>query len=424
MNSPVRAIRVEHLSKCYKLYRKPGDVFLELVTAQKRHSEYWALTDISFTVGRGEVVGIIGRNGAGKSTVLKIIAGTLDSSSGLVEINGKVSAILELGSGFHPEYTGRENIIMGGMCLGMTREEVQARIPEIIAFSELESVMDQPFKTYSSGMQARLTFATAVSVQPDIFIVDEALGVGDILFQEKCYKRIREIASSGATVLFVTHALSTIYELCNRAILLHKGMLILDDEPRIVGYRYEQLLSGERGAGPMTQLVCGQEGMARSAGDMEVVLPEAEVQDIFVVNEQGDEVFILYHGQTYFVVVRAGANENIERLGMSYRIQTPSGQVVYGVGSLYLGKAAPVKKGQLLEMRFSLRCLLAGGQYLLGGSVVRAKGESDFQVLHIRRDSRVLTVISNEKFQGMADFGSEVVAMNLLCCSQGFTSNG
>lgn len=233
-----RAIQVEHLTKTYRLYRSPKDHLRELISLKgtKYHREFHALNDISFGVERGETVGIIGQNGSGKSTLLKLICGAVKPSNGMIKVNGRISSLLELGAGFHPEFTGRDNVYMNGALLGFTREEMDGRLPEIEAFAGIGEFIDQPVKAYSSGMYVRLAFSAAVHIDPEILIVDEALSVGDTYFQTKCMLHMRKMIDNGVTMLFVSHDMGAINSLCQKCAYIESGKLVdFDKVSKVVG---------------------------------------------------------------------------------------------------------------------------------------------------------------------------------------------
>ena len=243
--APGIAIHVQNLFKEFKLYSRPSDMFVEMMTGKPHHRSFHALQDVTFDVYKGQVVGILGRNGAGKSTLLRIISGTLDKTAGEVDVRGRISSILELGTGFSGEYTGRENIYLGGLMVGLSREEIRDKEDWIIEFSELREFIDQPFKTYSSGMQARLTFATAVCIDPDILVVDEALAVGDARFARKSFSKMEEFREAGRTILLVSHNTNQVASFCDHAIILERGQIFDAGDPARLRGVYYDLLFGK-----------------------------------------------------------------------------------------------------------------------------------------------------------------------------------
>jgi lipopolysaccharide transport system ATP-binding protein len=382
------AIRSDKLSKMYKVYVRPADILLELLTNRPRHFERWALQDVSFEVARGEVVGILGRNGAGKSTLLKILAGTLDRTGGEVAVNGRITAILELGSGFHPDYTGRENIYMGGLCLGMSRAEIDRKIDGIIEFSELAPVIDQPFRTYSTGMQARLTFATAISVDPDTLIIDEALSVGDAKFQMKCFGRILDLRNRSKTILLVSHDTNTITTFCDRAIILEGGRVYAEGGAKEMTVAYHNLLFGQQ------QEALAHFASAPMAGD-EMPAPlrygdgSVTILDFGIRDESGKKTVLLTSGERYTLFMGARFEEAVAGVSCGFAIKDRKGTVLYGVTNVSQNMLiAGVRKGQMVTVTAQVRMWLASGDYFITLGVARTDtGEkSDFveDAVHFR----------------------------------------
>jgi len=366
--------------------------------------EFNALKHVDLKISRGETVGIVGRNGSGKSTLLQIICGTLSPSRGDVSVRGRVAALLELGAGFNPEFTGRENVFLNGTVLGLTRAEVESKFDEILAFADIGEFIDQPVKTYSSGMYVRLAFSVAIHVMPDILIVDEALSVGDEAFQRKCFARIDAIRDAGATVLFVSHSASTVVELCDRAILLDKGEVISVGPPKRVITQYQKLLyaPAERAA-EVRQAIVASEGAAPTipesqdgsgAGHVAVPVPEnrpdsyweeglrsesavayaargATIRDPHMQMLDGRRVNMLVPGEQYVY----GYSVDFESAAVAARfgmmIRTVTGVEVAGAASSTPQDAvATVDGGSCVHVRFRFRCLLAPGTYFANAGVL------------------------------------------------------
>jgi ABC-type polysaccharide/polyol phosphate transport system ATPase subunit len=380
------AISVQDLSKVFSIYESPLDVLRELISGKARHKSFWALRDISLDIRKGESVGIVGRNGAGKSTLLRILAGTMDETSGLVRVAGRVSSILELGTGFHPEYTGRENIVMGGLCLGMTREEIENKMDWIIDFSELDDFINQPFKTYSTGMQMRLTFSTATCIPADVLIIDEALAVGDAKFQRRCFDRLNGFRAEGRTILLVSHDLNSICTFCDRAILLEQGSIQETGNPEYVARVYHKLLFGNAAkdaeistsdpatidASPAPSSAAATETVpvddAAHYGDKKI-----EVTDLLILDDRGHAVTQLESGSRYRIRVQATLHEDLDDIHVGFLIRNPKGIDLFGVNTMSMGTTIePGKRGAKLNAELSLTMWLTSGDYFLTISFARS----------------------------------------------------
>jgi lipopolysaccharide transport system ATP-binding protein len=412
MSSEV-AISVRELSKVYRIYAKPEDRLVQMATLgrRRRFQEFDALKGVSLEVRRGETVGIIGRNGCGKSTLLQMIVGTLQPTSGSVEVHGRIAALLELGAGFNGEFTGRENVYMNGAILGFSREEMDARFESIAAFASIGNFIERPVKAYSSGMFVRLAFAVATAVEPDILIVDEALAVGDEAFQRKCFARIEAIKERGGTILFVSHGAQTIVQLCDRAVLLDGGEKLLEGEPKLVVGQYQRLVnaSGETAAAIRAQIIAGvsesapadQADMAEDAPPSEIegdlTLPDPEPDDFeefydpsliaesrteiesrgaLIVEPHfttlsGKKVNVLKAGRRYVYRYRVEFTKEVHQVGFGMLINTTTGLALGGGATDYIRELRldAAKEGDIVDVAFELSINLTPGVYFLNVGV-------------------------------------------------------
>ena len=375
------AISVNNLSKCYAIYDNPRDRLKQFVMPRVRrlfgmphklyHREFWALKDVSFEVKKGETVGIIGRNGSGKSTLLQMICGTLTPTSGSVETHGRIAALLELGSGFNPEFTGHENIYMSASVLGLSKQEIDLRFEEIIAFADIGEFLEQPVKTYSSGMVVRLAFSVAISVEPELLIVDEALSVGDFMFQQKCYRRIKELQALGTSILLVSHDLSSIVEFCNAAYVIKDGKLLFEGRAKNAANFYKQLYSSSKKQPLQSQeLVDG--GFGSLLKETYKVLPQTinygdnfvEIYDWAVLDNKKNVATTFDSEQFCEIVIRLRfVCECIDPI-VGYFFTDVQGREVVGTNSEYLGIPLGKRKaGENVEIKFKQVLGLSRGEY-------------------------------------------------------------
>jgi ABC-type polysaccharide/polyol phosphate transport system ATPase subunit len=367
-------IRVNDVTKIYKMYDNPKDRFKEAlgIGHKQYYKDFYALNKVTFEVGKGEIVGIVGRNGSGKSTILKILTGVLTPTEGRVELDGKVSALLELGAGFNMEYTGMKNIYLNATMMHVSREEIEKKIPDILAFADIGDYIHQPVKTYSSGMFVRLAFAVAINVDPDILIVDEALAVGDTRFQLKCMDKFIEFMEAGKTILFVSHDVNSIKRFCNRAIWLNQGELIMDGNTDEVTDRYLDFLKSEL---PIADYLA-QYGKLRECSDDEVNSDEShmdvstegidivEIRELHIINNAGREEDNIIHGEKVSLKVSyVVEDETIENPVLGVAIRRIDNEYICGLNTKLDNVRIPWRKGYN-EITLTYDCFnLIGGEY-------------------------------------------------------------
>ena len=381
------ALRVEKVSKQYRIYERPGDRLTESLTRGrlKRHREFWALRDVTFEVERGTTVGIVGPNGCGKSTLLQIISGTLEPTHGTVEHEGRVAALLELGAGFNPEFTGLENVYMNAALMGLARRETDALVPDIKRFAEIGDFINQPVKTYSSGMYVRLAFAIAASVEPDILVIDEALAVGDAVFQHRCLRRIREMQERGATVLLVSHDAAAVRALSSRAILLNAGRVVADGKPPDVLNRYQKIIMEREEAYEASRPAAATD--EEEAARTEVRAPlrynyrhgdgSAEVLSAELFDSMRRTVGVVETGEQLTARVRVLFKREVEEPVLGFLIRNRHGVHAYGTNTkeqrVEFGR---VGEGEVLEVSFLFDCWLGIDDYSISFAVHSSDGVS------------------------------------------------
>jgi lipopolysaccharide transport system ATP-binding protein len=409
-------VEVKGLTKVFPVYDKPHYRLMQMLFGGDRrwYREFTALSDINLVVRRGETVGIVGRNGSGKSTLLQIICGTLAPTEGEVHVRGRVAALLELGAGFNPEFTGRENVYLNGTVLGLDRAEIERKLDDILAFAEIGDFIDRPVKTYSSGMYVRLAFAVAIHVEPDLLVVDEALSVGDEAFQRKCFARIERLRDGGCTVLFVSHAATTVVELCDRAILIDRGDLLADGMPKAVISRYQRMLYApqerltvlrdqmkrERDEGklgtqespaggssfPAAPAVSRNESLNGAYFD-EGMRSQSEVayprQGVTIVDphlelSNGHRVNVINAGKKYTYTYGVKFDQGVAGARFGMMIKTLTGVEIAGSVSALTNEAFEwIDAGTSLTIRFEFTCALASGTYFMNAGVLGRLGEEE-----------------------------------------------
>ena len=427
------AIHVDRVSKVYKLYRRNRDRLIESLglTKKKLSTPHYALKDVSLDIYKGETVGIIGTNGSGKSTILKIITGVLHETSGTVQVNGRISALLELGAGFNMEYNGIENIYLNGTMIGFSEKEIDEKLQDILDFADIGDYVYQPVKTYSSGMFVRLAFAVAINIDPEILIVDEALSVGDVFFQAKCYRKFEEFKQKGKTILFVSHDLSAISKYCDRAILLNQGVKLGEGSPKDMIDAYKQVLVGQyetpkAGVDVPAQSLTA-DGDVRAALDkqkkkqeaarmgvnpetLEYGTKQAEIVSYYITDKNDVQTTAILKGDEFTMHMKVKVRPGIFRhRSLLFPSKTSRAWRSNVETNTMFEKTflESVKAGQVLEITFRQKMRLQGGDYLISLGVTGYEKDT-FKVYHRLYDVLNITVVSDKDTVGYFDMESQV----------------
>lgn len=411
------AIEVSHLSKVYKLYDRNRDRLKEALHLSKNINvrEHYALNDVSLTVNTGETVGIIGTNGSGKSTILKIITGVLNPTSGDVRINGRISALLELGAGFNMEFTGIENIYLNGTMIGFSEEEIDARLQDILDFADIGEFVYQKVKTYSSGMFVRLAFAVAINIDPEILIVDEALSVGDVFFQNKCYRKFEEFKKQGKTILFVSHDLSSISKYCDRVVLLERGKKIGEGAPKEIIDMYKKVLVGQldkevntKKSADLNTGTKWKDKMQLNPNKDEYGSGLAEFEDFCAYDNTGEITNTIIKGEEFTVKVKVRFFDTVQDPIFAVSFKNMQGTEITGTNTMFekITTGTP-GAGDVMVATFTQNMSLQGGEYLISLGCVGYR-EGEFTVYHRLYDVFNLTVISSKNTTGFYDMDSIV----------------
>lgn len=403
------AIQVKNLKKVYKLYQKPSDRFKEAFgIAKGKHKEHYALNGINLEIFQGETVGIIGTNGSGKSTILKIITGVLNPTEGEVTVDGRISALLELGAGFNMEYNGIENVYLNGTMMGFSEKEIEKRLPDILQFADIGDYVYQPVKTYSSGMFVRLAFAVAINIEPEILIVDEALSVGDVFFQAKCYRKFEEFKQMGKTIVFVSHDLSSISKYCDRVYLLNQGNLLGEGNPKEMIDAYKRVLVGQYEVPEEAEEDVLVPDAALNPELLEYGDKQAEIDEFYITDEKGVKTTAIIKGSPFTIHVKVRFNNRIVAPIFAFSIKNIRGTEITGTNTM-VEKAflEPVEEGSVKEVSFTQKMSLQGGDYLLSLGVTGYLG-NEFQVYHRLYDVLNITVVSDKDTVGYYDMDSTI----------------